>query len=80
MIPYIQYVAKSTLPCRFFRLAPDFELGENYEINCAYSLDGDTYISVCNSRSVVHHFDITKDWFSKSFKICGDLQSVWEEV
>ncbi|MCS5550873.1 MAG: hypothetical protein NZ811_05085 [Gammaproteobacteria bacterium] len=77
MAPYMQYVAEATMQDG---TEPNFKLGENYEINCAFSLDGHTHISVVNSKGSVHYFDITEDWFSKSFVICGDLQSIWEEV
>ncbi len=77
MKPYVQYVAKAVF-CDGEEVA--FTLDYNYEINCAFSLDGDTHISVMNDEKVVHHFDITKEWFSQSFVICGDLDSIWEEV
>ncbi len=57
-----------------------FQKGKDYDINCAFSLDGDTHISVVNSEGNVHHFDVTEEWFSKSFIVSGDLESVWEEV
>lgn len=59
---------------------PDFKLGEKYEICCAFDDDGNTIISVLNSKGHIHIFDITEDWFSESFIILGDIQIVWEEV
>ena len=59
---------------------PDFELGIVYEITSAFDDDGNTIISVLNSKGNVHIFDITEDWFSESFTILGDIQVVWEEV
>ena len=77
MKPYVQYVAKAIMKDGE---EVAFTLESNYEINCAFSLDGDTHISVMNDKKDVHHFDITEKWFSQSFVICGDLNSVWEEV
>ena len=59
---------------------PEFHLGKDYEINCAFDLDGDTHLSVVNEVGTIHHFDITEDWFSKSFAVLGDIADVWEEV
>jgi len=77
MKPYVQYVARTDLD-NGEEVA--FTLEQNYEINCAFSLDGDTHISVVNNKGDVHHFDITEEWFSQSFVVCGDLESIWEEV
>tara|TARA_R110000851_G_scaffold257481_1_gene409978 strand:+ start:834 stop:1067 length:234 start_codon:yes stop_codon:yes gene_type:complete len=59
---------------------PNFTIGQEYEINCAFNLDGDTHISVVDNTGDVHHFDITEEWFSQSFVVDGDLETVWEEV
>jgi hypothetical protein len=77
MKPYVQYVAKAVFD-NGEEVA--FTLEQNYEINCAFSLEGDTFISVLDNDSNVHHFLIDAEWFSQSFVICGDLDTVWEEV
>ena len=77
MIPYVQYVATATMQDGE---EVAFTIDKNYEINCAFSLDGATHISVINNKNEVHHFDITEEWFSQSFVVCGDLENIWEEV
>lgn len=59
---------------------PAFKLGHEYEINCAFSLDGNTHISVVGEGGKVYHFDVTEEWFNQSFVVSGDLDTVWEEV
>ncbi len=75
MVPYVQII----------KPFPDFEhieVGQNFEINCAFSLEGDTHISVVglHGESDVSHLDITTDLFNEHYVICGDLESIWEDV
>ena len=77
MIPYVQCVAPAKMEDGTIA---EFVVGSNYEIDCAYLLDDKTHISVISPKGSVYIFDIKEDWFNQSFVVCGDLESIWEEV
>lgn len=81
MRPYLKYI-------KTFKMqdgtSPDFTLGKNYNIDCAFMSDETTgyelVVTAINDKDMVHVFHTEEEWFSESFTLVGDVDLVMEQI